>query len=301
MDNTNSNTVKNNTTNTVTPDTSTSNVDTTVPNTKSTATVTPTVTEAPKVDTTIVATTATTEVTPAPTAEDKNIVPEVQATTTTTPNVLPADTKPEVVVKPVVTNPTPTVTPKVVEQDPKQSNTNVAGMDSVLVKTDIGVFLANPDMTPSEKIEDISKRAVGDISILASRLIDYNVKMSASIINEKAGAANNYDLYHTIMNVIGLEDYTDFKTKFDIINTAFRAYASGAYKETMLHRFDMSWKWGDNDLTTFQHIAVVIAYLCDLSKRKDNLKIIDINKALLDNNVLFKETMISNIKKYYNV
>lgn len=226
---------------------------------------------------------------PAPT--ETIVTPDpVVAPTTEAPMETP--TVPEV---PETQNPDQTATPT--PEQPVQTST----VDSVMVQNDVASLLGKTDISFKEKLETIAKKAVGSLSVLASKLINYEKEMSKYIHDEKIGASNHYDLYHSILNAINTVDYADFKVKFDIINTAFLAHKDSSFKETMLHRFDMHWKWGKKELTTFQHLALLINYMCDLSKRADNLKIIDVNKALSQQDTVLTETAIANIKKYYQI
>ena len=117
----------------------------------------------------------------------------------------------------------------------------------------------------------------------------------------ETGVAKQYDLLNTIKSVVETEDYTDFKTKFDIVNLAFRELNKESFYTPNLYRFADLWTYGDKDLTTYHHILLVISELANVQTRQNNIKKIDMTRALSQDDVTFSQTAISNINKYYGI
>jgi len=78
----------------------------------------------------------------------------------------------------------------------------------------------------------------------------------------QTGAAKQYDLLNTIKSVVNTEDYGNFKTKFDIVNLAFRELKDEAFYTGNLYRFDNFWTYGEKALA-------------DAQNRQQNIKKID--------------------------
>jgi hypothetical protein len=166
----------------------------------------------------------------------------------------------------------------------------------------IAAVISDKDLTGKEKIEKLAAEATMAYASVASKILGYDQIMNPKVpVTEVAGVAKQYDLLNTLKSVINTEDYKQFKLKFDIVNLGFRAYGKDSFDEFMLFRFDQKWRWSKKDLTTSQHLATLISQLCDLSTRAENLKKIDIDRALDASQITLTETGISNLKKYYTM
>jgi len=162
--------------------------------------------------------------------------------------------------------------------------------------------ISDADLSGKEKIRKIASTGMTGFAAIASKIIGYDQIMNPKTpVTEVAGVAKQYDLLNTLKSVINTEDYKQFKVKFDIINLGFRVYSKDAFDEFMLFRFDQKWKWSKKDLTTSQHLSSLISQLCDLSTRANNLKKIDIDRALDASAISLSETGINNVKKYYTM
>ena len=214
-----------------------------------------------------------------------------------TEDVKPEATEPVVEdPKPVVKEETkPTIQAPVVEDEE-------AEVAPKLDAKEVASIITHADYTGKQKIQKIFDEGQVGFSSIASKIIGYDQIMNPKTpVTELAGVAKQYDLLNTLKSVINTEDYKQFKVKFDIINLGFRAYNKDAFDEFMLFRFDQKWKWSKKDLTTFQHLSSIISQLCDLTTRANNLKKIDINRALDASEITLSETGISNLKKYYTM
>jgi hypothetical protein len=135
---------------------------------------------------------------------------------------------------------------------------------------------------------------------IAAKLVGYNQAMYKNPVTTPIiGVGKQYDLLVTLKSVVNTADYKEFKTKFDIVNTAFRELNKEAFNEFLLYRYDNLWKWSKKDLTMLQHVIMVIVNLCNGSTRSKNLKKIDLGKALDGDTTGLTTTAISNINKYY--
>ena len=170
---------------------------------------------------------------------------------------------------------------------------------SMLDKDGVIGILTSEKLSMEEKLKEIHTKAEPTYATLTGKLLGYQEEMGVGRINSSLGAGKQYDLLNTLQSVINTEDYSEFKTKFDIVNMTYNTYKASGYKDTMLFRFSELWTWNDKDLVTFQHLNTVIGILCDLSTRKANLPKIDMMKALDSDEVNLSETAAANIQKYY--
>lgn len=177
---------------------------------------------------------------------------------------------------------------------------NLSGEGLIETVQDIQNVLENPSLSQEEKIMKIAKAGT-PVTKFASVMIDYQKKMSknAASVEASEGAANNYNLYSRLAKVCKTENYTEFKVLFDVVNFIFEMYKDDAYSEFLLHRYDMQWTWGDKQLRTYQHLVTMLCVLCERSKRKELMKTISLNKVLDLDRTVFTETMVSNIRRYY--
>jgi len=191
--------------------------------------------------------------------------------------------------------------PEVEVEVPEAVTTMDTAPSGVLDISGVSDIIVSPDYSMSEKINMIHTKAEPMFSTLAGKLLGYQESMGVGRIDASSGSGKQYDLLHTLTSVLGTEDYSLFKTKFDIVNMAYRAFKDSAFKDVMLFRFSELWAWNDKDLVTLQHLNTIIGVLCDLSSRKENISKIDMMKALDSDEVNLTETAVSNIQKYYKV
>lgn len=151
-----------------------------------------------------------------------------------------------------------------------------------------------------EKILAISKSDNITYRSLANKLLSYNDKMSGTdAIKASSGAANNYDLYNVIKQVVSESNVEVFRNKFTIINLAFLAFKDEGFNEVKLHRFDYEWKWGKESLDTYQHLVTMITILADRSTREVEVGKGILDRALNKDVVSLNDVAIQNIIKYY--
>lgn len=143
--------------------------------------------------------------------------------------------------------------------------------------------------------------SVSQYGSLVQSLSTYNAKMGPNVPNilPKVGAGQNYNLLNQIMYVVELSNKDDFKVQFDIINLYFKEYATEAYNEYLMQRFDNYWSWDAKALNTWTNLVTCICMLCDISTRAENLKKISLDRVLDPTTTLFSATAIANIKGYY--
>jgi len=229
------------------------------------------------------------------------VVPEEVATETKI-EVIP-DAEPEVTTeveqKPEVTTEVeqkPEVTTEVI---PKSEVEKDVTIEDVLGKLTVVDVLAS-NLSYEDKLNKIIESDETAYKMLASKLLGYQQVMSNRTIDPKLGASKQYDLYNTIVGALQTNDYGVFKIKMNIINLAFNAFKDSAYRDMFLFRFDEQWKWGAKELVTFQHLITVITTLADLATRKNNIKKIDMVKALDADEIKLSEDAKAHIQKYYN-
>ena len=184
---------------------------------------------------------------------------------------------------------------------PPISNTTSVIPEGILDRSGVIKVLTSAKLSTKEKIEEIRAKAEPAYATLAAKLLSYQEAMGVGRIDPKLGSGKQYDLLNTLVGVLNIEDYSEFKTRFDIINMAFVAFKEDAFRDVMLFRFSEVWNWNKKDLVTLQHLNTVISTLCDLSARKANLPKIDMMKALDSDEVNLTETAGSNLQKYYTV
>lgn len=239
--------------------------------------------------------------TEANTTEQEVIVDDTVPTTEeTTP-----DTEVNTEVPPVDTEtteePIPEETPEEVIPTPEETATVPASVLPGVLDIDGVKKVLSDNTSLKEKLDTIAKQALPKLSMLVVKLLGYNETMRAEVIDSKVGAPKQYDLYNTLMSVINTVDYNEFKVKFDVVNTVFLAYKDESFKDVKLFRFDNKWTWGSKELITFHHLITIITILADLSKRKENLKKIDMVKALDSTETGITAAVSENIQKYYNM
>ena len=118
-------------------------------------------------------------------------------------------------------------------------------------------------------------------------------------IKASSGAANNYDLYNVIKQVVSESNVEVFRNKFTIINLAFLAFKDEGFNEVKLHRFDYEWKWGKESLDTYQYLVTMITILADRSTREVEVGKGILDRALNKDVVSLSDVAIQNIIKYY--
>ncbi len=151
-----------------------------------------------------------------------------------------------------------------------------------------------------EKIVAISKSDNITYRSLANKLLSYNDKMfGTDAIKASSGAANNYDLYNVIKQVVSESNVEVFRNKFTIINLAFLAFKDEGFNEVKLHRFDYEWKWGKESLDTYQYLVTMITILADRSTREVEVGKGILDRALNKDVVSLSDVAIQNIIKYY--
>jgi len=176
-----------------------------------------------------------------------------------------------------------------------------ATVAAMLTKDDIAKLLKDPSLTVDEKLQRIMEKGVPVFKSLVSKLIGYREAMSSTgITDPKFGASKQYDLLMTLKSALSDPDYNSFKVKFDIINLAVMNYQD-AFSTPALCRFDAYWTWNKKDMQTLHNLAIVINTLADLSKRKENIKKVNLTKALDKNTTSLTDGVIANIQKYYAV
>jgi len=176
-----------------------------------------------------------------------------------------------------------------------------ATVAAMLTKDDIAQLLKDPSLTVDEKLQRIAEKGVPVFKSLVSKLIGYREAMSSTgITDPKFGASKQYDLLMTLKSALSDPDYNSFKVKFDIINLAVMNYQD-AFSTPALCRFDAYWTWNKKDMQTLHNLAIVINTLADLSKRKENIKKVNLTKALDKNTTSLTDGVIANIQKYYAV
>jgi len=171
-----------------------------------------------------------------------------------------------------------------------------------LTQDDIKKVIIDPTLSGKEKLTKIANHAMTAHASVASKLLGYNQFMYKNPnMVPQTGAAKQYDLLNTIKSVVNTEDYGNFKTKFDIVNLAFRELKDEAFYTGNLYRFDNFWTYGEKDLTSFQHILLILTTLADAQNRQQNIKKIDMSRALSPDDTTFTPTAVSNINKYYGI
>jgi len=196
----------------------------------------------------------------------------------------------------------------VVDDVPEKSKDIISGVSekqaevaAFLNASDIAQLLKDGSTSVEGKLNLIMDKGVPVFKNLVAKLVAYNEKMKTGIIDEKSGAAKQYDLFHTIKSVVETDEYDLFKTKFDILNLMFMVKKDEAFNKYAIFRFDTKWTWSKKDLAALQNLSIVISELANLATRKANLKKIDISKALDRNVINLSQKGIDNIQKYYNM
>lgn len=114
---------------------------------------------------------------------------------------------------------------------------------------------------------------------LAKLLSYYTASNPALNPTGQAIAKLNTDLYNTMLSVIRAEDENEFRTKLDILNFVFMHAGKRAMPFDMfkLGRGDVYWASQVKN-HTFNVLCVYISTLCDLSKRKANIKTVSLSE-----------------------
>ena len=221
------------------------------------------------------------------------------------PEVEPMDVQPEV--NTVEEQPEPEVEQPEVEVEPTEEPKDVltgitqeqAGIAAMLDKQAIDDLLVKPGMDIEDKLKVIVEKAIPTYKQLAAKLLGYVEAMGVGIVDPNIGVGKQLDLVNTLKQAVETKDSGEFKTKLNIINLAFIAYKDSALNLYKVYRFDDKWKWNKKDLTTLQHLTMIISTLASLADRKENIKKIDLEKALNKDEVNLSEDAINNIKSYY--
>ena len=191
--------------------------------------------------------------------------------------------------------------PKV--EEPKEVLTGItkeqADIAAMLDKQAIDSLLEKPGMGIEDKLKVIAEKAIPTYKQLAAKLLGYVEAMGVGIVDPNIGVGKQLDLVNTLKQAVETKDSGEFKTKLNIINLAFIAYKDSALNLYKVYRFDDKWKWNKKDLTTLQHLTMIISTLASLADRKENIKKIDLEKALNKDEVNLSEDAINNIKSYY--
>ena len=193
--------------------------------------------------------------------------------------------------------------PKEVTEEPKEVLTGItkeqADIAAMLDKQAIDSLLEKPGMGIEDKLKVIAEKAIPTYKQLAAKLLGYVEAMGVGIVDPNIGVGKQLDLVNTLKQAVETKDSGEFKTKLDIVNLAFMAYKDSALNVYKVYRFDDKWKWNKKDLTTLQHLTMIISTLASLADRKENIKKIDLEKALNKDEVNLSADAINNIKSYY--
>ena len=174
-----------------------------------------------------------------------------------------------------------------------------ADIAAMLDKQAIDGLLKKPGMDIKDKLKTIAEKAIPAYKQIAAKLLGYVEVMGVGIVDPNIGVGKQLDLVNTLKSAVETKDSGEFKTKLDIVNLAFIAHKDSALNIYKVYRFDDKWKWNKKDLTTLQHLTMVISTLASLADRKENMKKIDLDKALNKDIVNLSEDAINNIKSYY--
>ncbi len=157
------------------------------------------------------------------------------------------------------------------------------------------------EKTVKNKVAELTESNDPAIKNLMNSLKSYGDEVGPGAVNKgpKFVASKNYALYMTLKSVVETKDIKEFTAKMDAVSIVFKDQTKGAFDEFRLHRYDQQWTWGKKSLTTYQNLVTVICTLCDASKRKDAIKLVDLDKAFDVSQVSLSEDGISNIKRYY--
>ena len=187
----------------------------------------------------------------------------------------------------------------VADTQPEEVEKQPTVEDTTSTVSNISEILGSKDSI-KEKIVAISKSDNITYRSLANKLLSYNDKMSGTdAIKASSGAANNYDLYNVIKQVVSESNVEVFRNKFTIINLAFLAFKDEGFNEVKLHRFDYEWKWGKESLDTYQYLVTMITILADRSTREVEVGKGILDRALNKDVVSLSDVAIQNIIKYY--
>lgn len=173
-------------------------------------------------------------------------------------------------------------------------------------REEVDAILTDSNTTVEEKLNSFTHDK-SEFGLFVNSLIAYNTAMNPNdednVITDEKGAARNYNLYIQMKDAIETEDYLVFKSKFDMINMVYVAYAKEAFEEFTLFKYDQAWasKWGELSLTTFQNLNTVICTLCNIKTRAASIDSISLDKSLDLTKIELSEIGVNNIKKYYTV
>ena len=192
-----------------------------------------------------------------------------------------------------------TVTPKQPVKEPKPVSSSSG---EIKTPDDINAILEDGSLDIEAKLKKIATSGA-PIARFAEVMMDYNRKLGndAPTPEPKTIAAANYNLYTRLAKVCKTEDYEDFRIFFDVVNHIFYHYRKDAFDMYKLTRYDNLWTWGDKQLKTYINLTSLICALCDKSNRKSASVSVSLNKVLDLDTTAFTETMVNNIRKYYDL
>lgn len=237
---------------------------------------------------------------------------EAESTSETTEEETPTETQPEVSTE-EETSPeedeseqTMDTTPEELPE-PQQDESEVEPTTAEEVAPTVSLSLAEVRRVIADesigdmraRLQELAKNGPTVVKLLVMKLLGYADVMGATVVDAKIGAGRNYDLYNTLISILGEEDQALFKLKFDIVNLVFKEYRAEAFHDTKLHRFDKEWPRDATTLNTYQNLVTVITALCDLNERKKQMKTLSLEKAFDITTTAFTAHMISAAKRYY--
>lgn len=130
-----------------------------------------------------------------------------------------------------------------------------------------------------------------DLKVFGSELKDFvDSYAKKSSIESNNG---NRRLFNLIVRTLKIENYEEFKIKFDVINKLF--LSQEFFEPSILLQFT-DWTKSEKDIANFAQIITIIEDLADTSTRQSNKK-----RIANFSNLSFGERSIENIKKYYKL
>ena len=163
-------------------------------------------------------------------------------------------------------------------------------------------LLLDSKATVADKVEYCLTVATGKVRMIANILESYNNAMKPGALHdEKLMVRKQYELVNLYRDVFSNEDYGTFKQYFDVINLFFNHYATEAFGEHYLYRFDYLWEWDDVELTTLLNVNEVISQLANYENRTVRLKQLNLEYALNPDETIITNGARDNIIRYYSV
>lgn len=138
----------------------------------------------------------------------------------------------------------------------------------VVTETVITAPAQDPVAEPTRK----DKKGFTPVYKVELNLVGYAEAMDISKpIDPEEGGKWQYNLYHTIKNVINADNQADFNQEWTTILQFFFKNKDGIFNENYIYRFPHYWTGSASEFTSFRRIVYLIIATADPATRRKEL------------------------------